>query len=86
MWQVLPGQSLRHHSWHDEAVVYNDLSGDTHLLGEDALAVLLALQAEALDTAALCRALTLDADAFGAEIDAILHQLQAISLIGPVPC
>lgn len=45
MWQLVPGQSLRHRGWDDEFVVYNDLSGDTHLLGADAMDLLRLLKA-----------------------------------------
>jgi PqqD family protein of HPr-rel-A system len=44
MWRLIPGQSLAHRGWDDEFVVYNDLSGDTHLLGADAMQILLCLQ------------------------------------------
>ena len=41
----MPGQLLRARRWDDEFVVYNDLSGDTHLIDAAAMAMLLALQA-----------------------------------------
>ena len=57
MWQVYPGQTLRHHRWGNESVLYNDLTGDTHLLDGDTMAVLHALRGapHSLDT--LCLAL-----------------------------
>lgn len=94
MWQVLPGQSLRHRSWNDESVVYNDLTGDTHLLGADALAVLLALKDGALALPALCQALDIDPLALdalaahqpAAELVRVLHQLRAIFLVEELAC
>ena len=44
-WRLVPGQLLRTRQWDDEFVVYNDLSGDTHLIDAAAMAILLALQA-----------------------------------------
>ena len=45
IWRLAPGQRLLHRCWDGECVLYNDLSGDTHLLDEFALAVLQYLQA-----------------------------------------
>jgi PqqD family protein of HPr-rel-A system len=43
-WRLVPGQALLHRGWDDACVLYNDLSGDTHLLAADAMALLLALR------------------------------------------
>ncbi len=83
MWQVLPGQSLHHRSWGDESVLYNDLTGDTHLLDADAIAVLLALQGGALALPALCAALD---DAPAPEVEAVLAELTLISLVKKSAC
>ena len=40
-WRLVPGQLLRARQWDDEFVVYNDLSGDTHLLDAAAMDILL---------------------------------------------
>jgi hypothetical protein len=40
MWRVVPGQSLAFKEWDGEAVLYNDLSGNTHLLDGAAVEVL----------------------------------------------
>ncbi|MGJ9418441.1 HPr-rel-A system PqqD family peptide chaperone [Massilia sp. CMS3.1] len=45
IWRLAPGQRLLHRCWDGECVLYNDLSGDTHLLDEFALALLHHLQA-----------------------------------------
>ena len=57
MWRLTPGQSLAHRGWDDEYVVYNDLSGDTHLFGPDAMQLLLRLRAGPADEETLARAL-----------------------------
>ncbi|QGZ40590.1 HPr-rel-A system PqqD family peptide chaperone [Pseudoduganella flava] len=43
-WRIVPGQSLLHRGWDGACVLYNDLSGDTHLLSDDAMRLLLALR------------------------------------------
>jgi PqqD family protein of HPr-rel-A system len=43
-WRLVPGQALLYRGWDGAFVLYNDLSGDTHLLSDDAMALLLALR------------------------------------------
>lgn len=43
-WRVTPGQSLLHRRWDGQAVLYNDISGATHLLDELTLDLLHALR------------------------------------------
>jgi PqqD family protein of HPr-rel-A system len=43
-WRLVPGQALLHRGWDGAFVLYNDLSGDTHLLSEEAMDLLLALR------------------------------------------
>lgn len=43
-WRLVPGQALLHRGWDNAFVLYNDLSGDTHLLSPEAMALLLALR------------------------------------------
>ena len=43
-WRLVPGQALLHRGWDGAFVLYNDLSGDTHLLTDDAMTLLLALR------------------------------------------
>ncbi len=74
MWRITPGQALRRREWQGEYVLYNDISGDTHLLGADAVELLLALQQAPTPESALVD---------GAEDAALLAQLQALSLIEP---
>lgn len=53
MWRLTTGQQLVHRAWDQEYVVFNDVSGDTHLLGELAFAVLQELAAGPAGPAAL---------------------------------
>lgn len=79
-WRLVPGQLLRARQWGDEFVVYNDLSGDTHLLDAGAMDLLHQLQAGA----------TLAADDDdGADLEApdtMLASLASNSLIELVAC
>lgn len=83
VWRLAPGQALRRHGWDGEHLVYNDISGNTHLLTEAALALLLALQQQARPQAALAGlhllvpAMPQDADA----VESLLADLEALSLI-----
>ena len=80
MWRLRAGQSLAHRGWDDEFLVYNDLSGDTHLLGLDAMRLLLHLQAAPADEDALARALDVEPEDRN-ELGVMLVELGALSLI-----
>jgi hypothetical protein len=43
-WRLLPGQLLLHRSWGEETVIYNDVTGATHLLDAGALELLTTLR------------------------------------------
>lgn len=74
-WRLVPGQRLRARQWGDEFVVYNDMSGDTHLVDAEAMEFLRELQAGATLTAD-------DAD----QRDALLAALANNFLIELVAC
>lgn len=89
-WRLLGGQSLLHRCWDDEAVLYNDLSGATHLLGPAALCVLEALRPGPAALATLASRLRtefdIDDESLGDELDALLGELARLSLVEPCPC
>jgi PqqD family protein of HPr-rel-A system len=82
-WGIAPGQLLRHRGWDEVVVVYNDLSGDTHLLSAAAWTLLSALQdgpdAQS-DSAALAERLELDPDDLP-QLDAMLASLSQLGLV-----
>ena len=89
MWQLTPGQSLLARQFGDEFVLYNDLSGDTHLLGASAMQALRLLQPAPASFDAVADALALADgagrdDQFDAEVDAVLAQLAALALVSPL--
>lgn len=89
IWRVIPFQALHHRAWDDGYVVFNNLSGDTHLLDSGAIELLQALsEAPASETALaarLARQLELDADELR-EIPGMLADLCTLSLIEQLPC
>lgn len=78
-WRLVPGQALLHHGAGDEHLVFNDLSGDTHLLDTRAMEVLRALQAGPLTRAEL-HGLCGEPDEPDA-IAALLAELQDLMLV-----
>lgn len=87
-WRIAHGQTVRMLAWQHECVVFNDLSGDTHLLGAAAATVLCALQAGPAGTAVLAAtlaaSLSLPLDAqLRDEVDALLDELAQFFLIEP---
>ena len=91
MWRLIPGQSLQFRTWDGESVLYNDLSGDTHLLGDSAIHLLLALQASAQEQHALvdslCAAFQVERDEEAEhEAASLLAELSALSLIEQSAC
>ena len=89
IWCLAPGQTLRSHEWQGEYVLYNDLSGDTHLLTDSALHLLNALRTHAADEGALAAGLRAEFDAADgevadAEVAALLRELEALALIEAV--
>jgi PqqD family protein of HPr-rel-A system len=91
MWRLMPGQALRFRQFDDEFVVYNDLSGDTHLLGDSAAHLLSVLQQGPRESAALLDSLAAAHGAprdsvFDEEAAAVLAQLSTLFLIDADPC
>lgn len=85
MWRLTPGQTLTHRGWDDEFVLYDDLSGDTHVLSAAAMAALSALRHGPAGLPALAAALDLEADD-GPALEALLDQLAQLQLIVADPC
>lgn len=75
-WQIAPGQSLRHRHWDDQYVLYNDLSGATHLLDAPAMELLLALRDGALAPGELD----------DPELAPMLAELAGLHLLAAPPC
>jgi PqqD family protein of HPr-rel-A system len=90
VWRLIEAQSLRYRCWDEEAVLYNDVSGATHLLGPAALCVLEALRPGPASMAALASRLLdefeIDDASVGAELHILLDEMSQLSLIEPSPC
>ena len=92
-WRLTPGQQLLHRCWEGECVLYNDLTGDTHLLGEFALALLELLRAAPMPAAGLAVELGLEPGPEPAAASdpreallAVLADLAALHLVETLPC
>jgi PqqD family protein of HPr-rel-A system len=90
IWQLRPGQSLEYRDWDGEFVLYNDLSGDTHLLDDAAIELLLALKRGPASFAALAEVLGAafeigDADLAG-ETRNLLDHLKHLYLVDTPAC
>lgn len=60
LWRIAPGQQLAARGWEDEFVLFNNLSGDTHLLDADSMSLLDQLQLAPASLDALAMALGSD--------------------------
>jgi len=82
---VVPGQSLVFREWDGEAVLYNDLSGSTHLLDGAAIDVLQALRRHPADAATLAAGLAgqfeADPDELSVMIEDMLAGLATLDLV-----
>lgn len=93
IWRLAPGQRLVHRCHGGECVLFNDLSGDTHLLDDLTLGLLQALGETPQSASALagCGVESLDPvdpadpDTLAA-LDELLASLAALNLIEAVPC
>lgn len=47
-WRIVPGQLLRSRSWDGQSVLYNEVSGATHLLDDAILDLLHAMRDDSL--------------------------------------
>jgi len=85
-WRLMTDQALQFRCWDDEFVVYNSLSGDTHLLDSTAAQILLKLQQAPSDATSLSESLApllhaeMD-DELVIQIEQILSDLDTLVLI-----
>lgn len=87
-WCITPGQLLVARGWDDEFVLYNNLSGDTHLVDADSLFLLDCLRAgpatiDALVTALQDSVLPEDLPTLPDTITTVLTDLAQLFLVEP---
>ena len=85
-WRLIGNDALQFRSWNDECVVYNTLSGDTHILETRAAEILFALQQGPLDMLSLAQLLAgkwqCETDqTFLDELETALSDMHALSLV-----
>lgn len=89
-WRLRAEQALQYRLWDGECVLYNDLSGDTHLLDDAALEILLALKRGPATQAELAAVLEAEFDIDPADLDAatgdLLRHLERLYLIASPAC
>lgn len=89
-WRLRPGQNLHYRQWDGECVLYNDLSGSTHLLDEAALELLLALRRGPATCQALAAVLQAEFDidpaVLALETDTLLRDLKHLYLVDTLAC
>lgn len=88
-WRLAPGQRLAHRCHDGECVLFNDLTGDTHLLDQPAFDLLEVLRAAPQTALALLALDGGDAASDPALLDdltALLDDLAALELIEALPC
>jgi PqqD family protein of HPr-rel-A system len=86
MWRLIPGQLLEYRCWDDQFVLYNNLSGDTHLLGAAAIGILSELKQRPASAASLAAALGAASEADTAALASLLAQLRTLHLVEPAAC
>lgn len=85
-WRIIADDALQFRHWDDECVVYNSLSGDTHILETTTAEILLALRHGPSDVLSLGQLL---ADKWQCELNQVfldelemtLSDMQALSLV-----
>ena len=84
-WRLARGQQMRHYRWDDEFVLFNNLSGDTHLLGVLAMQLLQALAAGARSETELGATLTQPLPG-ATTLPEVLGDLERLMLVERCPC
>ena len=85
-WRVISDSALHFRCWDNEYVIYNKLSGDTHLLGQTAGMILLRLQENPTNLMTLAEYLALFLrveldEKFLFHIEHILADLEMLALV-----
>ncbi len=78
-WRLIDPDRILWERWPGECIIYNDLSGQTHLLNRSAAAALESLGAGAESAETLAEALNVDS----AEIERLLQEFDQLGLIEP---
>lgn len=77
------GQAVLHYRYGPEYLVYNNLSGNTHLLNQQAMRILLALKAGPLTEAELLGLIDQAGEDRYEHLASILSNLLTLSLVQP---
>jgi len=85
-WRTLSDDAFLFHDWDDEVVIYDALSGDTHIIDTTAAQILQALQQSPSDVPNLAQLLAVQlqcepGDELNQDIESVLSDMAALSLV-----
>jgi PqqD family protein of HPr-rel-A system len=85
-WQLVAAHAVRLRIWDGELIVFNFLSGDTHLLGDIAGYIVVIMQHSAVEQQAIAAALCHQADCgspeeINAQVESVFAELKMLNLI-----
>ena len=85
-WRLIDDNALQFRAWNEEFVVYNALSGDTHVLEIPAAEVLLLLQRGPMDLSSIAQGLARKwqcelGQTFLNELEMTLSEMHTLSLV-----
>lgn len=85
-WRTLRDDALHFRAWDDEVVIYDALSGDTHIIDPTAAQILQALQHSPSDVPSLAKLLAVQlqcepGDELNQDIESVLSDMAALSLV-----
>jgi PqqD family protein of HPr-rel-A system len=85
-WRTIRDDAFIFRAWDDEVVIYDALSGDTHVIDATAARILQALQQSPSDVPTLAQLLAVPlqcepGDALNQDIEAVLSDMAALSLV-----
>jgi PqqD family protein of HPr-rel-A system len=85
-WRTIRDDALIFRAWDDEVVIYNALSGDTHVIDATAAQILQALQQSPSDVQTLAQLLAVQlqcepGDELNRDIESVLSDMAALSLV-----
>ncbi|NTV70765.1 MAG: HPr-rel-A system PqqD family peptide chaperone [Azonexaceae bacterium] len=89
IWTYVDGQHLSRHVFFDESILYNQVTGDTHLLDAFLMQVLALIELQSLSLDGVIRELGkifvfAPSDDIGLLATSALHELQRVGLIVPL--
>lgn len=85
-WRTIRDDAFLFRAWDDEVVIYNSLSGDTHIIDRTAAQILQTLQQTPSDVGTLAQLVAAElqcepGDELSQDIESVLSDMAALSLV-----